>query len=107
MICIRVQQADFDPAAELALLESLGIGAVASFTGLVRGDDDLIAMTLEHYPAMTEAALRTIADEAAVRWPLAGIIVVHRHGRLVPGDRIVFVATASSHRGAALESCAF
>ena len=107
MISVRVQQADFDPAAELALLESLGIGAVASFTGLVRGDDDLIAMTLEHYPAMTEAALRAIADEAAGRWPLAGITVIHRHGRLVPGDRIVFVATASSHRAAALESCAF
>jgi molybdopterin synthase catalytic subunit len=104
---IRVQPDDFDPGAELARLEALDVGAVASFTGLVRGDGGLIAMTLEHYPAMTETALREIADEAARRWPLAGITVIHRHGRLVPGDRIVFVGTASSHRAAALESCAF
>jgi molybdopterin synthase catalytic subunit len=107
MISVRVQREAFDPAAELAQLEALGVGAVASFTGLVRGDDGLVAMTLEHYPAMTEAALRGIAEDAAGRWPLAGLTVIHRHGRLVPGDRIVFVATASSHRAAALESCAF
>ena len=107
MIDIRVQQEAFDPGAELASLEALEVGAVASFTGLVRGDGGLIAMTLEHYPAMTEAALRDIAAVAAGRWPLAGVTVIHRHGRLVPGERIVFVATASSHRAAALESCAF
>lgn len=107
MISVHVQLEDFDPAAELARLEALGVGAVASFTGLVRGDDGLIAMTLEHYPTMTEAALRGIAADAAGRWPLAEMTVIHRHGRLVPGDRIVFVATASSHRAAALESCAF
>lgn len=107
MIDIRIQPDDFDPGDELARLEILAVGAVASFTGLVRGDDGLAAMTLEHYPAMTDAAVRKIADEAARRWPLAGLIVIHRHGRLVPGDRIVFVGTASSHRAAALESCAF
>jgi len=107
MIEVRVQQEEFDPAIELARLEALGGGAVASFTGLVRGDGGLLAMTLEHYPAMTESALRAIAEEAARRWPLAGTILIHRHGRLVPGERIVFVGTASSHRGAALESCAF
>mgnify|MGYP001589443331 CR=1 FL=1 len=107
MIDIRIQSDDFDPGAELARLEALAVGAIASFTGLVRGDDGLVAMTLEHYPAMTDAAVRKIADEAARRWPLAGLMVIHRHGRLVPGDRIVFVATASSHRAAALESCAF
>lgn len=107
MIEVRVQPGDFDPAAELARLEALPVGAVASFTGLVRGDDGLAAMTLEHYPAMTETALGAIAGEAARRWPLAGLIIVHRHGRLVPGDRIVFVGTASARRGAALESCAF
>lgn len=108
MIDIRVQTEDFDPGAELVRLETtLGVGAVASFTGLVRGDDGLIAMTLEHYPAMTDVALRGIAEDAARRWPLAGLVVIHRHGRLVPGDRIVFVATASAHRAAALESCAF
>ena len=107
MIEVRVQQEEFDPAIELARLEALGGGAVASFTGLVRGDDGLLAMMLEHYPAMTESALRAIAEEAARRWPLAGTILIHRHGRLVPGERIVFVGTASSHRAAALESCAF
>lgn len=107
MIEVRVQTGDFDPGAELARLEALDVGAVASFTGLVRGDGGLSAMTLEHYPAMTNTALRAIADEAAARWPLGGVILVHRHGRLVPRDRIVFVGTASSHRAAALASCAF
>jgi molybdopterin synthase catalytic subunit len=107
MIDVRVQTEDFDPGTELARLGALGAGGVASFTGLVRGDGGLIAMTLEHYPAMTGQALRAIVSEASERWPLAGIIVIHRHGRLTPGDRIVFVATASMHRAAALESCAF
>jgi molybdopterin synthase catalytic subunit len=104
---IRVQAGDFDPGAELARLEALGGGAVASFTGLVRGEDGLVEMLLEHHPAMTAKALGDIADEAARRWPLAGITVIHRHGPLHPGDRIVFVGTASSHRAAALEACAF
>jgi len=104
---IRVQAGDFDPGAELARLEALGGGAVASFTGLVRGDGGLVEMLLEHHPAMTLKALGDIADEAARRWPLAGIIVIHRYGPLHPGDRIVFVGTASSHRAAALEACAF
>ena len=107
MSVVRVQAEDFDPAAELARLEALGGGGVASFTGLVRGDDGLAAMTLEHYPAMTQAALEAIAAEAAGRWRLAGVTVIHRFGRLVPGDRIVFVGTASRHRAAALEACAF
>jgi len=107
MIEVRVQLEGFDPAIELARLEALGGGAVASFTGLVRGDGGLIAMTLEHYRAMTEPALRAIAGQAASRWPLAGAILIHRHGRLTPGERIVFVGTASSHRAAALEACAF
>lgn len=107
MTIVRVQAEDFDPGAELARLEALDVGAVASFTGLVRGDGGLIAMTLEHYPAMTAQALAEIGEEAARRWPLAGLTLIHRHGRLVPGDRIVFVGTASRHRQAALESCAF
>lgn len=107
MIDVRVQPGDFDPGAELTRLEALGGGGVASFTGLVRGDGGLIAMTLEHYPAMTGQALRDIATQAAKRWPLVGLTVIHRHGRFTPGDRIVFVATASSHRTAALEACAF
>ncbi|WP_380874983.1 molybdenum cofactor biosynthesis protein MoaE [Sphingomonas sp. DBB INV C78] len=104
---IRVQQEAFDPGAELARLEALGGGAVASFTGLVRADGGLVEMTLEHYPAMTARAMERIAVEAEARWPLIGLTLIHRHGPLQPGDRIVFVGTASSHRAAALESCAF
>jgi len=107
MIEVRVQVEPFEPGAELARLEALAPGAVASFTGLVRGDDGLVAMELEHYPAMTQAALERVVAEAMARWPLSGVIVIHRHGRLVPGDRIVFVGTASSHRAAALDGCAF
>ena len=104
---VSVQAEPFDPGAELARLEALGGGAVASFTGLVRGDGGLCEMLLEHHPGMTAKALEAIAAEAASRWPLAGITLIHRFGALRPGDRIVFVGTASSHRAAALESCAF
>lgn len=104
---VRVQTEAFDPGLELARLEALGGGAVASFTGLVRGDGGLVEMLLEHHPGMTLKALREIAAEASARWPLAGVTVIHRFGPLRPGDRIVFVGTASSHRAAALESCAF
>ena len=107
MIVTRVQQEDFDIAAELGRLDALGGGAVASFTGIVRGDDGLSALTLEHYPAMTERAMADIAAEAEARWPLLGGIAVHRVGRLEVGARIVFVATASRHRSAALASCHF
>ena len=108
MIEVRVQAGDFDPGAEMARLHAGrdNIGAVASFVGLVRGGD-VVAMTLEHYPGMTERQLRAVAEEAVARWPLQGIAIVHRHGRLVPGDRIVLVAVASAHRGAAFEACAF
>jgi len=104
---VRAQSGDFDPGAELAGLERLGGGAVASFTGIVRGDDGLVELTLEHYPAMTERAMRDIVAEAHARWPLIGVTVIHRHGRLAAGERIVFVAAASRHRAAALEACAF
>jgi molybdopterin synthase catalytic subunit len=108
MIDIRVQDGDFDPGAEIERLHGGrdDIGAVASFVGLVRGGG-IAAMTLEHYPGMTERQLRAIADEAATRWPLQGIVIVHRYGRLRPGERIVLVATASPHRVAAFDSCAF
>lgn len=104
---IRVQQSDFDPGEALARLEALDVGAVASFTGLVRGDDGVRALTLEHYPGMTEKALAALADEAESRWPLAGIVLIHRVGRLDRGAHIVFVGTASAHRAAALDGCAF
>lgn len=102
---VRIQQESFDPGAEMARIETSG--AVASFTGLVRGDGALTSMTLEHFPGMTQAALAALADEAAARWALKGLILIHRVGPLIPGDRIVFVATASPHRAAALEACAF
>lgn len=104
---VTVQAGDFDVATELAALEALGGGGVASFTGVVRGGDGLVALELEHYPAMTQAQVDRICDEAMARWPLLGLSVIHRFGRLEPGARIVFVGTASRHRAAALESCAF
>ena len=107
---IRVQREDFDVGAEMAAMSGKNIGALASFVGLVRGKDGnaaIGAMTLEHYPGMTEKKLAEIEAEARERWPLEDCLVVHRYGRLEPGDRIVLVITASSHRQAALESCAF
>ena len=104
---IIVQTGDFDVATELAALEALGGGGVASFTGVVRGGGGLTALELEHYPAMTQAQVGRIADEALSRWPLLGVTLIHRVGRLAPGARIVLVGTASRHRTAALESCAF
>lgn len=107
MMTIRVSPDPFDTGAEIAALGREGMGAVASFTGIVRGDGGLVALTLEHYPAMTEAALRALADEAASRWSLGGVTLHHRVGRLVPGDPIVLVVCASPHRTDALEACAF
>jgi len=106
---IRIQTRDFDVARELDALSRgrANVGALASFVGLVRGDDGLVAMTLEHYPKMTEREIARHAEEAASRWPLSGVTIVHRVGRLVPGERIVLVATASPHRAAAFESCQF
>lgn len=107
MSAVSIQAGDFDVAAELAALEAVGGGGVASFTGIVRGEGGLVALELEHYPAMTQHQVERIVGEAEARWPLLGVRVIHRHGRLEPGDRIVFVGTASRHRTAALESCAF
>ena len=107
---IRVQAEDFDVAAEMARLGGNDVGALASFVGLVRGgdgDEKIDAMTLEHYPGMTEKKLAEIEAEARSRWPLEDCLVIHRYGRLEPGERIVMVITASSHRQAALEACAF
>jgi molybdopterin synthase catalytic subunit len=106
---VLVQEAPFDLGAEAARLQQgrEDVGGLASFLGICRGDGGLVAMELEHYPGMTERALTGIAAEACARWPLTGCTVIHRHGRLVPGDPIVLVLTASAHRVAALESCAF
>jgi molybdopterin synthase catalytic subunit len=109
---IRVQREDFDAGAEIAAM-SRGrhrIGGVASFVGLVRGEagaGPVGAMTLEHYPGMTERMLAGIEAEARGRWPLEDCLIVHRYGRLVPGDQIVLVITASPHREAAFAACQF
>lgn len=107
MIEVRVQREDFDPSAELARLEVLGGGALATFTGLVRGGGGLEALELEHYPGMTERTMRAVAEDAMARWPLLGVVAIHRVGRLAPGERIVLAAAASAHRHAVLEATAF
>jgi molybdopterin synthase catalytic subunit len=128
---VSIQEGDFDAGVEIAAL-SAGrddVGAVASFVGLVRADKaatvmppaqpgavspadgadgtPVQAMTLEHYPGMTEKALEAIVAEARGRWDIFGVRVIHRVGRLLPGDRIVFVAVASAHRGEAFAACEF
>ena len=109
---VRVQEEPFDIGAELAALTAgrTDVGGVASFVGLVRdfaGDERVSAMTLEHYPGMTERKLAEIEAEARRRWPLQASLIVHRYGRMTPGEPIVLVATASAHRQAALDACAF
>ena len=109
-ITIRVQADDFDVAAESAALAGLGkdVGAVVTFTGLCRDESGrLEALELEHYPGMAEAEIARIAEEAAARWPVQGITVIHRHGRIRPGENIVLVVTASVHRHAAFEAASF
>lgn len=109
---VSVQSDPFDVAAEMAALTAgnRDIGAVVSFTGLVREMTDAGAitdMTLEHYPGMTERALEGIVDEARTRWPLQGVRLIHRHGPMAPGEGIVLVLTASRHRQAAFEAAEF
>ena len=108
---VSVQTQDFDIGAETEALSAgrHDVGAVATFIGLVRGTDDggVRSMTLEHYPGMTEKALAEIVSDAEARWPLLGARVIHRIGPLMPGERIVFVGVASSHRGAAFDACQF
>ena len=105
---VSVQEADFDAGREIAALTAGtdDAGAVASFVGLVRGGE-ILAMTLEHYPGMTEKALAGIVTEARRRWRLLGARVIHRVGRLLPGERIVFVAVSSTHRHDAFAACEF
>ncbi|MGM0703463.1 MAG: molybdopterin synthase catalytic subunit MoaE [Pseudomonadota bacterium] len=109
---IRVQQAPFDAGEEQRVLlgDRTDIGAVVSFIGLVRDFNErpeVNALTLEHYPGMTEAALGEIVTEAEQRWSLQGVSVIHRVGRLAPGDPIVLVVVASEHRRQAFEACDF
>ena len=116
MARIAVKRGDFDAGAELAALTAgrTDIGGVGCFVGVVRGGAHhagsaaaITAMTLEHYPGMTEAAIRRIAEEAETRWHLLGCTIIHRHGRLRPGENIVLVLAAASHRQSALEATAF
>lgn len=109
---IRVQEEPFDSGRELALLKAgkTHIGGTVLFVGSVRemsGSADVSAMTLEHYPGMTEKALEAIEAEAQRRWPLDATLIVHRYGRLLPGDDIVLVIASSAHREAAFEACHF
>ena len=109
---IRLQREAFDAAAEAALLTRgrSDIGAVVTFTGICRGDENgepIAALTLEHYAGMAEAEIGRHVAEAERRWPLLGVTVIHRHGRITPGENIVLVVTASSHRQAAFESAEF
>ena len=111
-MAVRVQEADFDLAAEMAALRAgrTDIGAMVSFTGLVRGAPKAGAideMTLEHYPGMTEKALEKIEAEAQARWDLQASLIIHRYGRLTPGEQIVLVITASPHRGDAFAAAEF
>jgi molybdopterin synthase catalytic subunit len=112
MIRVCVQAEDFDTGAEVSRLASGGdsVGAVVSFVGVVRGEsggEPLLALQLEHYPAMTEQELSRIAREATGRWQLSAVTIIHRVGVLRPKDQIVLVATASAHRQAAFDGCAF
>jgi len=113
---IRVQREDFDVGAEIAALTAgnHAIGGIASFIGTVRAGashdgakGEIGAITLEHYPGMTERQLEAIEAEARSRWKLDAVLVIHRYGRLEPGERIVLVVTASSHRQAAFEAAEF
>ncbi|AHY54579.1 molybdenum cofactor biosynthesis protein MoaE [Bradyrhizobium japonicum] len=111
-VTIRIQQDDFDIAREIAILTGsrTDIGAVVSFSGICRGDEDsakIAALTLEHYPGMAEEEIKRHADEATSRWPLNGVTIIHRVGRFMPGQNIVLVLTASQHRQAAFQAAEF
>jgi molybdopterin synthase catalytic subunit len=109
---VRLSAAPIDPAVEIAAVSEgdTGVGGVVSFVGLMRDrnqGDDVVSMTLEHYPGMTEKALRGIVEEARGRWPVRAVRVAHRVGEVAPPDPIVVVAVAAAHRGEAFRACEF
>jgi len=109
-VAVRVQTEDFDVGAESRALQADAVGAIALFVGTVRGlssDNGVTAMTLEHYPGMTESELERIEAEARARWPLEDVTIIHRVGRLEAGDQIVLVGAASPHRQAAFDAAQF
>lgn len=107
MIRVVVQTSPIDIGAEFGNIDGLGAGGVASFTGLVRADDGVETLELEHYPGATEAALTKLAEEAAARWSLLAATIVHRVGPMQPGEQVVLVIAAAAHRATALEACAY
>jgi len=111
-VTVRIQREAFDPSAESAKLTRgrTDVGAVVTFTGICRGDENgkpIAALTLEHYPGMAEQEITRHVEEARGRWPLLGVTVIHRHGRITPGEDIVLVVTASAHREAAFAAAEF
>ncbi|MCB1374164.1 MAG: molybdenum cofactor biosynthesis protein MoaE [Rhodobacteraceae bacterium] len=111
-MAVRIQREDFDLGEELRLIRAgrRDLGALVSFTGLVRdrhGEAAITGLEIEHYPAMTRRALEAIEREAAARWPLQAVLILHRYGPLAPGEQIMMVATASAHRAAAFEAAEF
>lgn len=107
---VKVQSESFDPGQLLAKLcdDNSSCGAVASFVGLVRrGSEDVLAMTLQHYPGMTERQLLAFEAEACRRWPVERLVILHRFGRLLPGEPIVFVGVTAAHRDVAFQACEF
>jgi molybdopterin synthase catalytic subunit len=111
-VTIRIQEADFDIAREIAALTQgrTDTGAVVTFSGICRGAEGagtIAALTLEHYPGMAEAEIARHAKTAASRWPLTGLTIIHRVGRIAPGENIVLVVTSSAHRHAAFEAAEF
>ncbi len=107
MIAVTVSPDVIDAGVEFAAISASGAGGVATFVGLVRSDDNVATLSLEHYPGATEAALQALAEQAVTRWNLIGARITHRVEDMHPGDIVVFVGTAARHRGAALEACAF
>lgn len=107
MIQATLQAQPIDIGASIAEVQADGAGAIATFSGIVRADGGVTALELEHYPAMTEAVMQALAEQAAARWSLLAVRVVHRVGRMVPGETVVLVATAAEHRHSALDACAF
>ena len=111
-VTIRIQKDDFDVAREIGAISEgrTDVGAVVTFSGICRGPeggDHIASLTLEHYPGMAEAEIKRYVDEAISRWPVQGVTVIHRFGRLTPGQNIVLVVTASQHRHAAFEAASF
>jgi molybdopterin synthase catalytic subunit len=107
VIDVRIQAGDFDPGAQLRRLGSLHCAGVASFTGMLSAEDGVTEIVVEHYAVLAKRELAGIAEEAEARWPLSGLVLIHRHGRMKPEDRILFAAAASADPSAAVEACAF